>query len=549
VISTVRRPIGLVAATVVFAATAAAALPASGSTGAAPSVGAPLVRAVVSVADSAGPVVADGVRLLAVFPRVGAELVSATPAALQRLAADPRVLGIAPDDRVTTAGNTWGGAQGVLAASTLGEPAGKPGAGRGVTVALLDTGVADTPALNRASGRLVDGVDVSRLDGLSTCTTPEFTDGYGHGTFLASLIAGGKVPGSGNRGIGVAPGARVVNVKVADCNGETRLSEVLAGMDWVAAHAHWIQVLNIALSVVRPTYPAYGADPLTVGVEHVRDAGVLVVAAAGNTAGQVGDPGMDYKALTVGAADVTGAHPAVASFSGSGLVAGVSKPDLVAPGVKVLGVMPADTAIALAHQDGRQPNGLFRGSGTSEATAIASGAAALYLSRHHHASPRGVKAALRQAALPLGDSAAGAGLLRVPRHAAGDGVEDGSLGTPSGGTDWSNEASFDAASWSASSWSASSWSASSWSQWLASSWSASSWSASSWSASSWSASSWSASSWSASSWSASSWSASSWSASSWSASSWSASSWSASSWSASSWSASSWSAAGWGEDA
>src|SRR5207253_7551606 len=130
----------------------------------------------------------------------------------------------------------------------------------------------------------------------------------------------------------------------ANNQGETTLSEVLAGMDWVASHAQapngqqMIQVLNVALAVDRPTAPAYGADPLTAAVEHVRAAGDLVVAASGNEPGQVGDPGMDPQALTVGAADLSGQAPAVAPFSGSGVVAGVPKPDVVASGVHLLGL-------------------------------------------------------------------------------------------------------------------------------------------------------------------------------------------------------------------
>src|SRR5207302_237442 len=81
--------------------------------------------------------------------------------------------------------------------------------------------------------------------------------------------------------------------------------QVLAGLDWVASHARAIQVVNLALAVERPTAPAYGADPLTVAVEHVRSAGVVVVAAAGNKAGEVRDPGLDPQALTVGAADLS----------------------------------------------------------------------------------------------------------------------------------------------------------------------------------------------------------------------------------------------------
>src|SRR5205814_10096260 len=219
---------------------------------------------------------------------VGVEVVTATPSALRALAADPRVAGVSPDRHGQVSGDEGRGShsgEGVLASKLLGGAAGKAGTGEHVNVALLDTGVSDTAALNRASGRITGGVDVSDLAaGGDARTSGEFTDGYGHGTFLASLIAGGKVPGSGGRAVGVAPAARIVVVKVADATGRTSLSQVLAGMDWVAAHARAVDVVNLALAVERPTAPAYGADPLTAAVEHVRAAGVVVVAAGGNKA-------------------------------------------------------------------------------------------------------------------------------------------------------------------------------------------------------------------------------------------------------------------------
>lgn len=487
-------------------------------------------QAVVSLSGSvdARGVAAAGVQVIRVLPQVGIEVVRGTPAALLRLAGDPSVTGISRDQRLHPTGRDVGSAgNGVLAWQALGGQAGRDDAGAGVTVALVDTGVSDTPALNRASGRLVDGVDTSQLfDGGQARTSGIFTDGYGHGTFMASLIAGGPVAGSDGRGVGVAPDARVVVVKVADDQGTTSLSEVLAGLDWVAAQAPKIQVVNIALGQDRPT-PLYGADPLTAAIAHLTEHGLVVVAAAGNTPGEVTDPGLAPQALTVGAADTTGPGVSVAPFSGSGNVDGVAKPDLVAPGMKLLGLLPADSQIARQHPGSQQPSGLWRGSGTSEATAVASGAAAIFLSTHPDARIADVKPALRAAARPMqGASAAGQGLLRLATAVRGD---DGTAGLDQNA------------------WNQNAWLGGAWADWLASSWSASSWSASSWSASSWSASSWSASSWSASSWSASSWSASSWSASSWSASSWSASSWSASSWSASSWSASSWSAHDWGD--
>ena len=493
------------AAAVAFAPTVAGATPAG-----------PNVHAVVTVRPGATlPTSIPGGRVLARFPYVGAELVSAPAASLRALGADPRVAGVSPDRRGRVAGdegnNDDGSADGVLAAKAVGGDAGKAGTGQGVNVALLDTGVSDTAALNRDSGRITDGVDVSALsNGGEAQTGGRFTDGYGHGTFMASLIAGGQVNGSGHRAIGVAPAARIVVVKVADSAGNTSLAEVLAGLDWVAAHARAIQVVNLSLSVDRPTAPAYGADPLTAAVEHVRAAGVVVVAAAGNVAGQVGDPGMDPEALTVGAADVTG-KAKVTSFSGSGVVAGVSKPDVVAPGLHVLGVVPADSAVAKANPQGWTRDGLFKGSGTSEAAAITSGVAAGYLSTHPGASPLDVKAAIRTAADPVRDARAGAGLVTIPKRSAG-----------SASSSAAGEAGFDAATWGANAWTG----APGWQSKLDSMWSGDAWTAATWSAATWSAATWSSSNWSAATWSAATWSAATWSAATWSAATWSAATWS-----------------------
>jgi serine protease AprX len=482
------------------------------------------VHAVVTVRPGAAlPSSIAGGRVIARFPSVGAELVSAPAVTLRALAADPRVAGVSPDRHGQVAGDDAHGdgghgddrADGVLAAKAVGGDAGKPETGRGVNVALLDTGVSDTAALRRDSGRITDGVDVSALSaGGAARTSGQFTDGYGHGTFMASLIAGGRVDGSGSRALGVAPAARIVVVKVADAHGNTSLAQVLAGLDWVAAHARAIQVVNLSLSVDRPTAPAYGADPLTAAVEHVRAAGVVVVGAAGNVAGQVGDPGMDPQSLTVGAADVAD-RIKVTSFSGSGVVAGVAKPDVVAPGLHVLGVVPADSAVAAANPQGWTRDGLFKGSGTSEATAVTSGVAAAYLSDHPAASPQDVKSAIRSAAEPVRDARAGAGFVSIPKRAV------------SGSAAAAGEAGFDPAKWGANAWTG----VTDWQSHLCSMWSGSAWTAATWSAATWSAATWSDSNWSAATWSAATWSAATWSAATWSAATWSAATWSAATWS------------------
>jgi serine protease AprX len=200
---------------------------------------------------------------------------------------------------------------------------------------------------------------------------------------------------------------------------------------------------------------------------------------------------------------------------------------------------------------------LFRGSGTSQATAVVAGAAALILQQRPTITPDDLKKLLMDSATSLkgvAHSSQGNGELNlasaikfttkpwsVPATpSTGTGsleLARGSLHVENYGVVLEGEQDifgkpFDAATMAILEATGSSWSGG---LWNASSWSGSSWSASSWSGSSWSGSSWSASSWSGSSWSGSSWSSSSWSSSSWSSSSWSSSSWSSAGWLGASW--------------
>jgi serine protease AprX len=184
-------------------------------------------------------------------------------------------------------------------------------------------------------------------------------------------------------------------------------------------------------------------------------------------------------------------------------------------------LLAPSSAIAAANPSGWQPNGLFRGSGTSEATAVTSGVVAAYLSQHPRATPAQVKAAVRADAAPLRDRRSGAGLLAMTHSVV-----------PKATPARTGEAGFNAAAWKSNAWSG----LPGWQSQLNKMWSGPAWSAVTWSAVTWSAVSWSSSQWSAVSWSAVSWSAVSWSAVSWSAVTWSAVTWSAVTWSAVSWS-------------
>ena len=436
--------------------------------------------------------------------------------------------------------------------------------GKGVDVAVIDTGVAPVPGLN-ASGKVINGPDLS-LE--SQNPSLQNLDTNGHGTFMAGLIAGNDGQPGGYRG--VAPDARIVSLKVGVADGGTDVTQVIAAIDWVVQHRHDngmnIRVLN--LSYGTNSTQAYGIDPLAYAVEQAWKAGIVVVAAAGNSGYQTGasatglaDPGYDPQILAVGAADTMGtATPwddQVGSYSAGAASCsnGCRAPDLIAPGTHMQGLRVPGSYIDQNNPAGALSDRYFRGSGTSEAAAFVSGAAADLLQRYPQLTPDQVKAMLTSSCDKLSGynwKQQGSGELdlskllgaSVPSVSASQQYNAPSTGTgsleASRGTDHIsmngvvlqgeqdifgqpfNSAAMASLEAAGSSWSGGMWNGS---LWAGSSWSGSSWSGSSWSGSSWSGSSWSGSSWSGSSWSGSSWSGSSWSGSSWSGGSWLGASW------------------------
>ena len=406
---------------------------------------------------------------------------------------------ITPDRALTVSGRpeTGGTETTVRAALGLGAPADQ---GAGITVAVVDTGVADVPEL---AGR-VSHVDVTG-DGTG--------DGFGHGTFVAGIAAGAT--------LGVAPGANVLDVKVAHNDGSTSLVDVMAGLEVVSEHPE-AAVVNLSLSADGEV------PPLTEALDALWAMGHTVVVPAGNNGpddATVTSPGTDSMLLTVGALDGSG----VADWSSRG-GRGLAKPDLVAPGAHVISAGAPGSVIWNAHPAAQRAGDRFVGSGTSFSTAAVSGAAAVLLADRANLLPDNVKALVRHTAdtVPGPRNATGAGALDL-----GAAADRRVPGTSQDGSDVEPDAS----SWSASSWGASSWSARQWSarQWSARQWASEQWSARQWSARQWSARQWSTEDWSARQWSARQWSARQWSADDWSARQWSARQWTARQWSASSW--------------
>ncbi len=429
----------------------------------------------------------------------------------------------------------------VTVRQTVGLPAQPSGEGTGVTVAVVDTGVADVPGL---VGR------VTHLD----VTGQGTGDGYGHGTFVAGLVAAGG-DGDGSYA-GVAPGARVLDVRVADDKGRTDLITVLTGLELIDPAK--VQVLNLSLS--SGTDLPYQIDPLSQALEALWRRGVLVVVPAGNDgpdAATVSAPGTDPLLLTVGGLDEHGTaatgDDAVADWSARGPAPqGVAKPDLVAPGAHLVSLRAPGSRVDTANKKSRVDDDYFRGSGTSFSTAVVSGAAAVLLGQRPGMAPGQLKALLSgttYSAAALGNpDAAGAGGLDVAAAQAAPvpaAQPEPSASIPGDPAAWdafvqallSGDRKQAASSWSALSLAARNWAASSWSSlspqarnWAASSWSGRNWAGADGSAADWAARNWAARNWAASSWSARNWAGRNWSDKSWSTADWAGRNWSARNW-------------------
>jgi serine protease AprX len=298
--------------------------------------------------------------------------------------------------------------------------------GKGVDVAMIDSGVVPVEGLT-GPNKLVLGPDLSFESG---SPPHRYMDTFGHGTHMAGIIAGrdgavvsGRENGDHDNFIGVAPDARVVSVKVAAHNGATDVSQVLAAIDWVVQHRNSaglnIRVLNLSFGT--DGTQSYLLDPLTYAAEVAWHKGIVVVVAAGNS--QFGSPALNNPAydpyvIAVGASDTKGtfdtSDDVVPDWSARG--DGTRNPDLVAPGKSVASLRAPGSYIDVTHPEGRVNSRLFKGSGTSQAAAVVSGAAALVVQQRPSITPDQVKALLKSTAskMPAADAQAqGSGVLNL----------------------------------------------------------------------------------------------------------------------------------------
>jgi serine protease AprX len=304
-------------------------------------------------------------------------------------------------NQVTGATTVWEGSNGLLTST--------PGyTGSGVTVAVLDSGIGTHTALNNRV--------VARVNFVST-EPRDTNDDYGHGTHVAGIIAGSTTAATRvtpEYAGGSAPGAKLVDVRVLGHDGVGLTSDVIAGIDWIIANRSTYDIRVVNLSLGHPVTEPSATDPLCQAVARAVDAGLVVVTAAGNygltadgapVLGGITSPGDSPYALTVGATDTNGtldtSDDVVAAYSSRGPAKYemVVKPDVVAPGTRIVSSEAAHSYLSTTypqwHIAGAGTNAYMRLSGTSMATPVVAGGVALLLDAYPSLTPAQVKFAVQ----------------------------------------------------------------------------------------------------------------------------------------------------------
>ncbi len=275
--------------------------------------------------------------------------------------------------------------------------------GRGITIAMLDTGLWMDPAQNYGS-RVLASVDVT-----APSMGPVKSDPYGHGTHLTSIAAGGAYTMFGTR-FGVAPDANLVIVRAFDGEGEGRYIDVITGLNWIVANQkkYKIRVLNLSFGATPQSN--YWNDPLNQAVMAAWRAGIVVVASAGNAGPAPMTIGVRATcpyiittgALTDNFTPYLANDDRLASFSSTGpTYEGFVKPDVIAPGGHMVGSLWYQSYLANIDPGSMTPQQtLFTMSGTSQAAAVTSGVVALMLQANPGLTPDTVKCRLLSTASP-----------------------------------------------------------------------------------------------------------------------------------------------------
>ncbi|MEW6723318.1 MAG: S8 family peptidase [Bacillota bacterium] len=286
--------------------------------------------------------------------------------------------------------------------------------GRGVTVAVIDTGVDLHPDLVRPTNRIIGFHDFT-----GTGHKKSYDDN-GHGTHVAGIVAGNGRR-SGGRYRGMAPEATILSIKVLDSTGGGRFSQVIQGLQTAIETQREYGTRVVCLSLGGTAIMPPEEDPVCRAVQRAVASGLVVCIAAGNdgpSPGSVSTPGTSPEAITVGASNDHGTtdprDQTIAPFSGRGpALGGGDKPNLVAPGVRITSCQ----ARSLAPDEDDSPGDPYyvTMSGTSMATPVVAGAVALLLEKEPRLTPSQVRQKLLRSAMSMKASPyeQGAGLLNL----------------------------------------------------------------------------------------------------------------------------------------
>ena len=310
--------------------------------------------------------------------------------------------------------------------------------GAGVGIAVLDSGIAahaDLPGQVRQYNFLHGNVPhPTVVDGEITAYNDEpRSDLYGHGTHVAAIIAGQGTASNGQYR-GAANGVALLSLRVLDEHGNGQMSDVMAALDWLLVYGDHFDVRVANLSLGKPISESNTTDPLVHAVEALWDSGVVTVVAAGNLGARgnrtVKSPGNSRKVITVGSLtdrdtglDFT--DDIVSTFSSRGPTAGdlVLKPDLVAPGNRIVAAIPTGSQLVaelptrlVACSTLPCSDHYLSMSGTSMATPLVAATAALMLDKDPSLSPATVKARLMQSARKIDGQCRGGRRRRARRR-------------------------------------------------------------------------------------------------------------------------------------
>lgn len=345
-----------------------------------------------------------------------------------------------------------------------------PLTGRGIGIAVIDSGIANHPDL---AGRVVASQDFNP-------SVPDANDAYGHGTAAAGVL-GGNGAASGGKYLGIAPEASLINVRVNDGTGAASTSAIMNALLWAVENRDLYNIRIINLSLQASVQESYRTSPLDAAVEYAWLKGIVVVVAAGNRGPESAlyAPANDPYVITVGATDDQGTLPIaddrLASFSSYGITQdGFSKPDLVAPGRQIITTLAAGSSFALNYPANIVDGQYIQLSGTSMAAPQVSGVSALYLEAHPSIRPSQLKGVLLTTAQSLGLTGTGAGYPDGARAVA----YSGTVGNANAGLEPNNylkvlymqahslltlpTVSWDSVSWSSVSWASVSWTSIAW---------------------------------------------------------------------------------------